>query len=49
MAARPVSGATANVGVIAKTTTAKIGKKTTVKAKKAVELDAASSDVKASP
>lgn len=38
-------GASANVAVIAKTTTAKIGKQATVKATKAIELDAASSDI----
>ncbi|MFZ2267304.1 MAG: leukotoxin LktA family filamentous adhesin [Azonexus sp.] len=38
-------GAAANVGVIAKTTTAKIGKNSLINAKKAVELSAASSDV----
>ncbi|OGB31539.1 MAG: hypothetical protein A3I16_04050, partial [Burkholderiales bacterium RIFCSPLOWO2_02_FULL_66_35] len=37
-------GAAANVGVIAKTTTAKIGKDTLVNAKKAVEVEAASLD-----
>ncbi|MEX8518634.1 MAG: leukotoxin LktA family filamentous adhesin [Leptothrix sp. (in: b-proteobacteria)] len=38
-------GAAANAGVIAKTTTAKIGKGVVVNAKKAIELDATSSDL----
>ncbi|MBU0750688.1 MAG: hypothetical protein KJ787_00105 [Gammaproteobacteria bacterium] len=41
-------GAAGNIGVIAKTTTAKIGTSTLVNAKQAVELDAASSDVSVS-